>query len=114
MGLPVMYPYSYSCSIIPPDAENLYEALLGAGKAMRNVHKQTYDVGSVCDVSYSATGQSLDWTYHSVDIKWSFTANLRDQGVYAFLLPSDQIVAAGQELMAGLLELAKFIAKKEK
>ena len=109
-----MYPYSYSCSVVPPNAENLFEALLGAGKAMRDVHKQPYEVGSVCDVSYSATGQSLDWTYHTIGVKWSFTANLRDQGVYAFLLPAAQIVDSGQELLAGLLALAEFIAKKEK
>jgi extracellular matrix protein 14 len=109
-----MYPYSFSCSEVPPDAENLFEALLRASKAIRNVHKQNYDVGGVCDVSYTATGQSLDWTYKTLGAKWSFAANLRDQGVYAFMLPPDQIVPTGQEMLAGLLDMAKFIAQKEK
>lgn len=109
-----MYPYSYSCDIIPPDAENLFEALLRASKAIHEVHKQSYEVGGVCDVSYTATGQSLDWTYHELKAKWSFAANLRDQGVHAFLLPPEYIVPTGQELLAGLLDLAKFIAQKEK
>lgn len=109
-----MYPYSYSCAAVPPDAENLFEALLRASKAIHSVHKQNYDVGGVCDVSYTATGQSLDWTYHDLGAKWSFAANLRDQGVYAFLLPPDQIVPTGQEMLAGLLDLARFIAQKER
>jgi extracellular matrix protein 14 len=109
-----MYPYSYTCSIVPPDAENLFEALLSARKAVKNIHKQSYDVGSVCDVSYTATGQSLDWVYHALGAKWSFTFNLRDQGVYAFLLPPEQIIESGQELLAGVLDLAEFIAKREK
>lgn len=106
-----MYPYSYSCSVVPPDAENLYESLLGAAKAIHGVHRQQYEVGSVCDVSYTATGQSLDWTYHTLGARWSFAFNLRDQGVYAFLLPPDQILPTGQELLGGLLDLAEFIAK---
>lgn len=110
----VMYPYSYSCSAIPPDAENLFEALLRASKAIHGVHKQNYDVGGVCDVSYTATGQSLDWTYHDLGAKWSFAANLRDQGIHAFLLPPDQIIPTGQEMLAGLLDLAQFIAQKER
>lgn len=109
-----MYPYSYSCDKAAPDAENLDEALLRAGKAIRDVFKVRYEVGSSCDVSYVASGQSLDWAYHDLKAKWSFAANLRDQGVYAFMLPPTQIVESGQEMLAGVLELAKFVAQKEK
>lgn len=46
----VMFPYAYSCSDFPGDAETLMEAGLGVAKAMRNTHGTVYQAGQACDL----------------------------------------------------------------
>ena len=52
MPLPpqVMFPYSYSCSDFPKDAEILMEAGLGVAKALKSIHGTTYQAGQACDL----------------------------------------------------------------
>lgn len=57
-----MFPFSYSCSDVSPDEENHFEGVVGAAKALRAVHGRSFEVGSVCDVSLTAPGESIDWT----------------------------------------------------
>lgn len=45
-----MFPYAYSCSDFPGDAETLMEAGLGVAKAMRNKHGTVYQAGQACDL----------------------------------------------------------------
>lgn len=45
-----MFPYSYSCSDFPKDAETLMEAALGVSKAVKGIHGTTYQVGQACDL----------------------------------------------------------------
>ena len=45
-----MFPYSYSCSDFPGDAETLMEAGLGVARALRNVHGTVYQSGQACDL----------------------------------------------------------------
>ena len=40
----VSLPYSYSCDVLPADAEDLYEAALGAAYAIRRKHGIAYTV----------------------------------------------------------------------
>ena len=46
----VMFPYSYSCSDFPKDAEILMEAGLGVAKAIKSIHGTTYQAGQACDL----------------------------------------------------------------
>ena len=45
-----MFPYAYSCSDFPGDAETLMEAGLGVAKALRSVHGTVYQSGQACDL----------------------------------------------------------------
>ncbi|GAA95022.1 uncharacterized protein L969DRAFT_65070 [Mixia osmundae IAM 14324] len=112
-GQQLMFPFSYSCEVQPGDAENLYEAALDTAKAIRSVHGSVFETGSRCEISYTAAGDSLDWTYGAAGVVWSYAAELRDLGVYGFLLPPEEIKTVGQESLAGLLDLAAFVAAKE-
>jgi hypothetical protein len=38
MRVLVSAPYSYSCDVVPPDAEDVLEVAHGAAAALRNVH----------------------------------------------------------------------------
>lgn len=108
----VLFPYSYSCDVVTRDQENHYEAVLQAAKALRDVHGRVFETGSVCEVSLTSPGESLDWACESpalpalervstlsrdrvtdscvfaycVDavakIRWSFATELRDGGIF--------------------------------
>ena len=108
-----MFPYSYSCDSVTPDDENLFEGSIGAAKALRAVHGRAFEVGSVCQVSLTSPGESLDWTYAQAKIRWSFAAELRDTGVFGFLLPPGAIKPAGEEMVAAVESLAGFVLHKE-
>lgn len=49
-GYVVMFPFSYSCSAFPADAETLMEAGLGVAKALRAKRGTTYQAGQACDL----------------------------------------------------------------
>ncbi|BGP08896.1 hypothetical protein JCM10049v2_004747 [Rhodotorula toruloides] len=108
-GQMLLFPYSYSCDAQTPDQENHYEAVLQAAKALRDVHGRQFETGSVCEVSLTSPGESLDWTYAVAKIRWSFATELRDIGVFGFLLPPSQIRPSGEEMSAALRSLTQFI-----
>lgn len=52
-----------------------------------------------------ASGSSLDWvkgTYHTPIV---FAYELRDRGIYGFLLPANQIIPTGEETLDSLLTI---------
>ncbi|BGP49038.1 hypothetical protein JCM10450v2_004917 [Rhodotorula kratochvilovae] len=112
-GQMLLFPYSYSCKVKTADEENHYEAVLQAAKALKDVHGRQFETGSVCEISLTSPGMSLDWSYASAKIRWSFGAELRDGGVFGFLLPPSQIRPSGEETSAALRSLAQFILDKE-
>ncbi|BGP16996.1 hypothetical protein JCM10213_007442 [Rhodosporidiobolus nylandii] len=112
-GQMLLYPYSYSCDARTPDEENQSEALLTMSKALKGVHGRSFETGSVCEVSLTSPGESLDWSYATAKIRWSFATELRDGGVFGFLLPPSQIRPSGEEMSAALRALTQFILDKE-
>ncbi|TNY17817.1 hypothetical protein DMC30DRAFT_404884 [Rhodotorula diobovata] len=112
-GQMLLFPYSFSCNVKTADEENHYEAVLQAAKALRGVHGRQFETGSVCEISLTSPGMSLDWTYASAKIRWSFGAELRDGGIFGFLLPPSQIRPSGEEMSAALRSLTQFILDKE-
>ncbi|KWU41341.1 peptidase M14, carboxypeptidase A, partial [Rhodotorula sp. JG-1b] len=108
-GQMLLFPYSYSCDVVTRDQENHYEAVLQAAKALRDVHGRVFETGSVCEVSLTSPGESLDWAYVVAKIRWSFATELRDGGIFGFLLPPAQIRPSGEEMSAALRRLTQFI-----
>ena len=49
-----------------------------------------------------AAGASDDWYRGGLGTRYSYTTELRDTGLYGFLLPPGQIVPSGEELFAGM------------
>ena len=56
-----------------------------------------------------ASGISIDWVYGELGVKYSYVVELRDTGRFAFLLPEDQILPTGEEMLEGLKTIAKYV-----
>ncbi|EGS21043.1 uncharacterized protein CTHT_0028830 [Thermochaetoides thermophila DSM 1495] len=119
----VLFPYAYSCSVDPPNKENLEELAIGLAKALRRPHGERYRVDSACEgvvlhadsegdaVSRveAAGGSAIDWFYHDLRARYSYQIKLRDTGSYGFLLPSKQIVPTGEETLNALKYLGDYL-----
>ncbi|KAF2187496.1 putative metallocarboxypeptidase ECM14 [Zopfia rhizophila CBS 207.26] len=125
----ILYPYSYSCNEEPPTIEDLEELALGLAKAIRISHKgHPYKVTSACEGNVavsknakdrrgrftlprieSSGGSTLDWFYHELRVKYAYQIKLRDTGSYGFLLPKENIVPTGKEILGAVLYLGHFM-----
>ncbi|RKU45994.1 putative metallocarboxypeptidase ecm14 [Coniochaeta pulveracea] len=119
----ILYPYSYSCDVDPPNMENLEELAAGLAKAIRLSSGELYSVASACegvvDRVYSASdsmarvesggGSAIDWFYHEMKAHYSYQVKLRDTGSYGFLLPPENIVPTGEEMFAAMKYLSDYV-----
>ncbi|RWS09560.1 carboxypeptidase A2-like protein [Dinothrombium tinctorium] len=78
------------------------EVLNSVRDAIYKTSGEIYNVGPLSTELYIGSGFSLDWTYAKVGIVHSYLSELRDKGVYGFMLPSNQIMPTALETWAGL------------
>jgi len=126
----VLYPYSFSCFTQPPTLEDLEELALGLAKAIRISRKgRSYKATSACEGNViiskntpdgkkekillprieTGGGSALDWFYHELRVKHAYQIKLRDTGSYGFLLPKENIVPTGQEMLDAVLYLGRYM-----
>lgn len=98
-----------------PDEEDLLEAALGAVKEIRFPGNPTlpgtpaiYTSGRVCELLVGPWGNSIDYAYDVVGVKWTFALELRDTGKDGYRLPASRIKAAGEDARRVFLYLANF------
>ncbi|MCC6970901.1 MAG: hypothetical protein IT434_11850 [Phycisphaerales bacterium] len=108
----ILSPWSYT-STLPPDSSIFNQLNASMQSAIQGVHGQFYDAGPTYTTIYPASGASGDWYYGAGStprkiLAWGF--ELRDTGTYGFVLPADQIIPNGEEIMAGMIDLASAIA----
>ncbi|QDS75191.1 hypothetical protein FKW77_008643 [Venturia effusa] len=124
----VLYPYSYSCDASPPTLEDLEELAFGLAKAMHQTNEgHYYKTTSACEGNVALStlkgretkqrlprietggGSLLDWFYHEMKIRYSYQIKLRDVGSYGFLLPKENIIPQGREMMQAVTYLGRFL-----
>ena len=119
----VLYPYSYTCAVDPPNLENLEELGTGLVKAIRLASREPYTLGPACEgfmteehdqkTQHSRVetggGSFMDWAFHELKVHYSFRLNLRDTGNYGFLLPREYIVPTGEEVFSAIRYFGDFL-----
>jgi len=91
-------------------ADNYDELLRISNKAavaLSQRYGTQYEVGSIIDVIYEATGGSMDWAKSKVGVPYTFEWELRDTGRYGFVLPADQIVPTALETLDCIISILK-------
>lgn len=100
----ILWPWGHTPEFCPDHDE--YEASgLMMQQLIEAVHGVEYDIGPIYTGIYPVSGDSLDWTYGVRGIL-SYSFELRDTGLYGFLLPADQIIPNNEELLPALTYLA--------
>ncbi|XP_077547895.1 carboxypeptidase A2-like [Haemaphysalis longicornis] len=90
-----------------------YEALEKLVTAIRKRNSAFYRHGTAGQTLYITSGAALDWVYDKAKVKHTFVIELRDRGLFGFILPREFITPTGDELLSGLKALAFHIMKAE-
>lgn len=80
---------------------------------MRSAGGGSYKVGPSGTTLYPASGGSDDWAKGVMNIKYSYTIELRDSGHHGFILPASMIETTGSEAMAAVTTLAMALHSNE-
>ncbi|XP_067145061.1 carboxypeptidase B-like [Centruroides vittatus] len=108
-----MCPYGYS-TLPSDDFSEHMEVLREAVEAVEETHGMHYRYGPSASTLYLVSGTSSDWVYQEAGVKYSFAVELRDTGLFGFLLPRDQIVPTAEETWAGIRAAVLYISKQLK
>lgn len=107
-----MFPYGYSCSQYPKNLDQLFRVATPAAAATKAIHGTEFEVGPICRVIYQASGNSVDWSYEHANVTFPMAIELRDKGRRGFLLPPEQIIPSGEEMLVGVITLLQGIKKE--
>jgi len=103
-----MSPWGYTYTL-PNDYSKMKALMTPICNAIADTHGKRYRDGNIANTIYIASGSSVDYTYGTLGIAYSFAVELRDTGQYGFALPPNQIRPQGEEFMAGVIVMANAI-----
>ncbi|RVE53889.1 hypothetical protein evm_001551 [Chilo suppressalis] len=87
---------------------NYYEALNIGRRAMGALsvrYGTEYVTGNTVEVLYAATGASEEWVKEHLGVPLAYCYELRDRGVFGFLLPPSNILPTGEETLDSVIEM---------
>ncbi|KAJ8715139.1 hypothetical protein PYW08_005120 [Mythimna loreyi] len=93
-----------------PDYVNLLEGGTAMAKAIFETSGRMYKVGNFKDIMYYASGTSIDWSYGTARIPYSYLVELRSKQD-KFLLHKDEIQVCCKEILSGVKALVEFADK---
>lgn len=93
-------------STLTPEHSQLQSRGQAAVNALTAHYNTRYTIGTITNVLYAASGNSVDYARAVAGITSSYTIELRDTGSYGFQLPASQIVPSGVETTSFFMSLA--------
>ncbi|GFY46730.1 carboxypeptidase A2 [Trichonephila inaurata madagascariensis] len=108
-----MTPHGYTTLKAPDFAEHM-ELLTVAITAVEAAHGMHYRYGPSAQTLYATSGSASDWVYDVAGVRYSFSVELRDRGVFGFLLPRTEIIPTSEETWAGISAIVSHLQAKEK
>ncbi len=79
--------------------------------AIAGVHGRVYTAGPAGSTLYIASGTAPDWSYGELGaFGWTFELRPATAGQGGFVLPPDQIIPTGEEILPALLVVTEFAA----
>ncbi|XP_056392630.1 carboxypeptidase O-like [Hyla sarda] len=109
-GQLILLPYGYTKDPSVNHDEKLSVGQAAASK-IKETHGLNYTVGSASHILYSNSGSSRDWAT-DLEIPFSYTFELRDNGTYGFVLPEDQIQPTCEEATAAIISIVHYLNEK--
>ena len=98
----VLWPYGYDSTEPEGPAGEIHRNLgEGIAEAIESINGRIFAPQPAHDL-YLASGTSLDWAWDDAGV-YAFTYELRDTGEFGFVLPPDQIVPSGEEILESFL-----------
>ncbi|XP_042856184.1 carboxypeptidase B-like [Penaeus japonicus] len=108
-GQQLLYPWGYSKKETAPDTEELIEKGRVFADAARARHDKVYTVVNSAGDLYTASGATDDWAKGVLEVKYTYTLELRDEGFHGFDLDPSHILPCSEEVWDGLRALLKEI-----
>jgi len=95
----ILFPWGYTDEPAP-GYDAMFELAEKGNDALYAVHGEFYEAGCIPCVLYTAAGTSLDWALGVAHIPFVYSIELRDTGLYGFILPPSQIIPTAEETWA--------------
>ncbi|XP_078085102.1 carboxypeptidase O-like isoform X2 [Mustelus asterias] len=99
-GQLILTPYGYT-NATASNHEEMMRVGEKAANALEQKHGTKFKVGPSSWILYYSSGSSRDWA-GDLQIDFSYTFELRDNGTYKFILPENQIQATCEETTAAV------------
>ncbi|XP_016838928.1 zinc carboxypeptidase-like [Nasonia vitripennis] len=100
----LLFPYGHTTKHLDNHDESKAMGLK-AINALSERYGTKYVTGNIAETIYIASGSSMDWVKANLKVPVSFTYELRDTGRHGFILPADQIVPNGEEILDSFLAM---------
>ena len=98
----VLWPYGYDATEPEGPAGEIHRNLgEGIAEAIESINGRIFAPQPAHDL-YLASGTSLDWAWDDAGV-YAFTYELRDTGEFGFILPPEQIIPSGEEILESFL-----------
>ncbi|XP_060804968.1 carboxypeptidase B-like [Amyelois transitella] len=107
----ISFPWCYTADPCP-DYVSLLEGGTIMAKAIYDTTGRMYKVGNFKDLMYYACGTSIDWSYGTAHIPFSYLVELRSKE-YRFTLPKNEITDCCKEALNAVIALAEYVDKKK-